>query len=95
MHTNGKIFAFNIFRRLGDFNRNIYFDNISLEQAMDKQNDFAYLIRNLEAHKPKNPEKVESMEEVLKIAKMFYKGRNLIAYPFEENIFSLSKKEMS
>ena len=30
VHTNKKIFGFNIFRRLGDFARNIYFDDISL-----------------------------------------------------------------
>ena len=37
VHSNGKVFGFNIFRRLGDFTRNVYFDDISLKQAVDKK----------------------------------------------------------
>ena len=46
VHENGKIFYFNIWKRLGDFSRSICFDDISLEQAIDKQNEMEYLIRN-------------------------------------------------
>ena len=48
MHTNEKIFYFNLFRRLADFIGRIYFDDISLKQAMDKQDEMEYLLRNLE-----------------------------------------------
>ena len=34
-----KIFDFNIFKRLTDFIKNIYFHDISLKQARDKQED--------------------------------------------------------
>ena len=37
VHANGKAFDFSIFRRLGDFIRSIYVDDISLEQATEKQ----------------------------------------------------------
>ena len=39
VHTKGKIFDFNILRRLGDFARSIYFDDILLEQATEKQDE--------------------------------------------------------
>ena len=52
-HTNENIFRFTIFRRLGDFIKSIYFDDISLEQAIDKKNQMEYLIRNPKAYKPK------------------------------------------
>ena len=42
VHTNGKIFNFKIFIRLADFIRNIYFDDILLKQAMDKQEEKEY-----------------------------------------------------
>ena len=42
VHTNGKIFNFEIFIRLTDFIRNIYFDDILLKQAMDKQEEKEY-----------------------------------------------------
>ena len=45
-----------------------------------------YSIRNLEDYKPKNPERIES-REVLKNAKIFFRGGNLIVHAFEENIF--------
>lgn len=36
-HTNGKIYDFKMFRRLGGFIRSIYFGNISLEEAINRQ----------------------------------------------------------
>ena len=33
VHTNGKIFDFNIFRRLGDFIRSIYYGDVLSKQA--------------------------------------------------------------
>ena len=40
-----------------------------------------------------NTDKIKSKEEVLKNARIFYRGRNLIVYIFEENIFPLPKEE--
>ena len=94
VHTNGKAFDYNIFRRLGDFIRSIYFDNISLKQAMDKQDEMEYLRRNLGGYKPRHLDKIRSKEEVLKNAHIFFQGRNLLVYACEKNIFPLPKKEM-
>ena len=44
MHSNGKIFGFNSFRRLGDFTRSIYFDDISLEMTKDKHGGMEFLL---------------------------------------------------
>ena len=54
VHTNGKIFDLSIFRRQGNFVRSIYFDDISIEQAINKQRKMEYLRRDLKAYNPKN-----------------------------------------
>ena len=61
-----KIFDFNIFKRLTDFIKNIYFHDISLKQARDKQEEKKYLDRSLKSYKPRNLEKIKSRAEVLK-----------------------------
>ena len=67
MHTNGKIFDFNIFRRQGDFSRSIYSGDISLKQANDRQEEIEYTLRNLEGYKPsQNKIKPESRQNVTK-----------------------------
>ena len=93
MHTNGKIFDFDVFRRPVDFIQSIYFHDISLKQAISRQDEMEYLLRNLQAYRPKKPDKIKSMEEVLNNAKIFFRGRKLIVCTFEENIFPLPKKK--
>ena len=57
VHTNGKIFDFNIFRRLGDFTRSIDYADILIKQAMDKQDEMETLLRDLDAYIPQNKNK--------------------------------------
>ena len=92
MHKNGKIFDFNIFRRLGDLIRSICFDDISLEEAIQKQNKMEYLLRNLEAYKPRNSDNIKSKEEVFKNASIFIQERDLVVISFENGIFPLPKE---
>lgn len=47
IHTNENIYDFNIFRKLDDFIRSIYYVDILLEQAMDKQYEMKTLLRSL------------------------------------------------
>ena len=89
VHTNVKILE--DFRRIGDFIRSIYFDDISLEQAINRQDKMEYLLRSLEAYKPKNPDKIKSKRETLKYTSKSLNGRNFIVFAFE-NIFPLTKK---
>ena len=89
VHTNVKILE--DFRRLGDFIRSIYFDDISLEQAINRQDKTEYLLRSLEAYKPKSPDKIKSKRATLKNASKSLNGRNFIVFAFE-NIFPLTKK---
>ena len=89
VHTNVKILE--DFRRLGDFIRSIYFDDISLEQAINRQDKMEYLLRSLEAYKPKSPDKIKSKRATLKNASKSLNGRNFIVFAFE-NIFPLTKK---
>ena len=53
MHSNGRIFNFDHFRGLGGFIRSIYSDEISLEQAIERQNEMGDLLRSLNGYKPK------------------------------------------
>ena len=39
VHTNEKIFYFNIFKRLGDFIRSMYYADILIKQAISKQDE--------------------------------------------------------
>ena len=52
IHTNENIYDFNIFRKLDDFIRSIYYVDILLEQAMDKQYEMEALLRSLDVYKP-------------------------------------------
>ena len=45
----GKIFDYNIFKRLKHFIKNIYFHDISLKQAKDNQVVKKYLVRSLKS----------------------------------------------
>ena len=64
MHTNGKIYGFNIFRRLGDLIRSIYYADILIKQAMNKQNEMETLARSLDAYKPQREDKEQSRDEM-------------------------------
>ena len=73
--------------------KSIYFDDISLEQAMDGQIEIEYLLKNLEPYKAQRPEKTKSKEETLKNASKFLKRRSTITFGFE-NIFPLPKQQL-
>ena len=90
MHTNRKIFDVNIFKRLAYFSRSIYSDDISLEQATEKQAEMKYLFRNLKVYHQRNSEKIIYRDEVLKNTRTFVQGRDLIML-FENDIFPLAK----
>ena len=90
MHTNRKIFDVNIFKRLAYFSRSIYSDDISLEQATEKQAEMKYLFRNLKVYHQRNSEKIIYRDEVLKNTRTFVQGRDLIML-FEDDIFPLAK----
>ena len=91
--TNGKISNFNIFRRLGDLSKSTYYADISLNYAKDRQNEMKFLLRDLYYYKPNNSNKKRYRIEVLKNAKIFFQGRELIIAAFEDNIFLLLKKK--
>ena len=59
------MFNFNILRRLVDFTRTIYFGDISLNKAINRQKEMERLLRDLEYYRTKNLDKIESRKEVL------------------------------
>lgn len=67
MHSNRKVFGFNIFRNLGNFTKTIYFDELSLKQTMDKKDEIESLLRNLGGYKPKNLKKQNLKKKSYKI----------------------------
>ena len=80
VHTNGKIFVFNIFRRLADLTRSIYYADTSLEYPKDIQNEIKCLFRDLDYYKPKhfNNKKKKILEGSFKNCKQIFYGRNMI-----------------
>ena len=89
MHSNRRIFSFNHFRKLGGFIRSIYFGEISLRHAIERQNYIEDLLRSLNGYKPKKQRKMQSKKEVLENAQKSFDGRRRIVYVFEKNIFLL------
>ena len=52
MHTNGKVYDFNNFKRLENLTINLYHGNISIEQARSKQYEMQNLIISLKKYRP-------------------------------------------
>ena len=48
------IFAFIIFKRLGDFIRSVYYVDILINQAMAKRDEMEALLRDLNAYRSSN-----------------------------------------
>ena len=76
--TNGKIFVFNILRRLADLTRSIYYTDTSLEYPKDIQNEIKCLFRDLDYYKPENFNKKKILEGSFKNCKQIFYGRNMI-----------------
>ena len=76
--TNGKIFVFNILRRLADLTRSIYYADTSLEYPKDIQNEIKCLFRDLDHYKPENFNKKKILEGSFKNCKQIFYGRNMI-----------------
>ena len=84
MHSNRRIFNFNHFRKLGGFIRSIYFGEISLRHAIERQSYIEDLHRSLNGYKPKKQRKMQSTKEVLENA------QNLLME--EDRLFTHLKK---
>ena len=75
------------------FLEDIYFRDISLEQAMDKQREMEYLLRNLKAYSPKKTEKMNSKEDVLTNAEIFFKKETWLLLHFKMVSFHYLNKK--
>ena len=72
--SNERILNFNHFRRLRDFIRSIYSGEISLEQAIERQNEMEDLLRSLSGYKTKQKQQQQqkhSKKGVLENANCF------------------------
>ena len=75
------------------FLEDIYFRDISLEQAMDKQREMEYLLRNLKAYSPKKTEKMNSKEDVLINTETFFKEETWLLLHFKMVSFHYLNKK--
>ena len=83
MHSNGTIFNFNHFRGLVGFIRYIYSgEYISLEQAIEIQNEIGGLLRSLNDYKPKKNKKNYNLK--MESWKMHFDRRRQIVIVFEK-----------
>ena len=51
VHTNGKIYEFTIFRRLGESARNIYYGDISIKREKSRQDEIEGMLLDLNNYK--------------------------------------------
>lgn len=66
VHTNRRSYNLNIFRRLGDLFRSIYFGDILLKHAKYTQNEMEGLMRDLSVDNAKRADRVTSRRDTLK-----------------------------
>ena len=92
MHANEKIYNFNIFRRLADLTRSIYYGDITIKQAKSRQGEMESLITSLSRYNPKNKDKIKNKKETLNNAEKIFYARELIINAFEDGIFPLPNK---
>ena len=92
MHTNGKVYDFNNFKRLENLTINLYHGNISIEQARSKQYEMQNLIISLKKYRPQIKNKIKFKIETLSNAEKLFNGREIIINAFENGIFPLPKK---
>ena len=90
VHTNGLIYDFNIFNRLGDFIRSIFCADVLIKEAINRKNRMETLMRDLDAYRRESPEK-KSRKETLYNAHNCFRGRKLFVDTFENGIFPLLK----
>ena len=72
---------------MNQFGSEIYSDEISLEDAKNKQHNMSILINKLKVYDPTNTEKIKSRQKVLDNANKFYNIRNDIINVFENKNF--------
>ena len=80
MYTQMKwsIYDFNIFKRLGDLIRSIYYVDVLLQQAIDKQYKIEALLRSLDAYRTQREGKKQSRKEFLDNAFKLFEDREMI-----------------
>ena len=65
VNTKGKIYNFNIFRRLGNLARDLIYGYITIETAKDRQNEMDVLLSDLNNYNPRNKTKKKKEKKLL------------------------------
>ena len=91
--TNEYIYSFQNFQTIKTFGPDIYEGKITIKKANEYQTDLLVEIMNFKKHtKPRNQEKKQAKEIVLKNLYNFFEGREKILDAFESKIFLTKSK---
>ena len=69
VHSNRKLYDFNIFKSLGQFASDIYNDAIIIKDTKEGQDELASKIKDPTKYNVRNPKRVEQTQKILKKCK--------------------------
>ena len=85
-------YSFHNFRTISTFSGDIFNSTITIKEADTDQNDLLVKILNFRKQvKPKNKEKKQQKEDVLKNLYNLFKGRERVLNAFQSKIFPIKK----
>ena len=92
--VNGFTHDFSDYKTFKELFRNIYYRNMSINEAERRQDKFDAVLNVLSRHSPRDGKYIKAKIELLDNAKNFYKGREKISEQgFKNGIFLLIKED--
>ena len=88
-HSNRTQYDFTQYRDINQFGKDIYSDELSIEDPKNQQYDMEILINKVKGYGATNPKKyIKSTQEVLDNVEKLWKIRNEIVNAFENKFFT-------
>ena len=86
---NNVTYDFIDYKTFKELLRDIYYENMSIDEAKQKQNGFNVVINDLTRYSPRDQKYFESKNKLLDNAEHFYKRREKIIEEFKNKIFPI------
>ena len=86
---NKFMYDFSDYKTLKELLRDIYYRNMSINKAEQKQDEFDVILSALSEYSPRDQKYIKAKNKLLDNAKHFYKGREKIIERFKNKIFPI------
>ena len=90
---NNVTYDFIDYKTFKELLRDIYYENMSIDEAKQKQNGFNSVINDLSRYTPRNQKHIESKNKLLDNPEHFYKRREKIIEEFKNKIFPIYRDD--